>query len=417
MTIEQEEIPKDLELTYYLEGPCQTIENSDVSEINFNDFASIIFCIDTSGSMSCTKPVLGVFKFMNKNPKKPNNENLTFVSRLEFIQAAVELQISNILNNTPNKKVGLVCFGNKVTVLGDGSCREVIPNEAIFEFDGIMNFANSNRGLFMNNNISQSHERLTFELMKLKACGGTALGPALLASILISSEGGKGSSVVICTDGLANEGIGSFENNADQDGFYKEIANIAQDLGVSVSVISIEGQECRLESLEVVTEQTGGSISKVASETITTELENILANNVIATQVVVSGFLHRAVKFNMEPENLLAFNGSKIVKTVGNATFNSSFSLSYSLKSNEELNQLEINKAKIQNIPFQALVKYTTLDGRKCLRAITKIMPVTFDRNDVDEADIEILARCGRRKAVKLAKEGKLKEAKENADM
>jgi hypothetical protein len=53
------------------------------------------------------------------------------------------------------------------------------------------------------------------------------------------------------------------------------------------------------------------------------------------------------------------------------------------------------------------LVKYTTLDGRKCLRAITKIMPVTFDRNDVDEADIEILARCGRRKAVKTCKRRK----------
>lgn len=39
------------------------------------------------------------------------------------------------------------------------------------------------------------------------------MGPALLASVLLASEGKPGSAVIICTDGLANKGLGSFEGN------------------------------------------------------------------------------------------------------------------------------------------------------------------------------------------------------------
>jgi hypothetical protein len=41
--------------------------------------------------------------------------------------------------------------------------------------------------------------------------GVTALGPSLLVSSLIAAEqGGPGSEILVCTDGLANHGIGSF---------------------------------------------------------------------------------------------------------------------------------------------------------------------------------------------------------------
>jgi len=48
---------------------------------------------------------------------------------------------------------------------------------------------------------------------KLEEKGKTALGPGLLSSLGMASKGKKGSTVVICTDGLANVGIGSMEND------------------------------------------------------------------------------------------------------------------------------------------------------------------------------------------------------------
>ena len=47
---------------------------------------------------------------------------------------------------------------------------------------------------------------------KMKASGSSALGSAVLISIAMASQGSKGSSVVICTDGLANVGLGTLEN-------------------------------------------------------------------------------------------------------------------------------------------------------------------------------------------------------------
>jgi len=37
------------------------------------------------------------------------------------------------------------------------------------------------------------------------------MGPALLTSIGIASQGAPGSQVVLCTDGLANVGLGAFD--------------------------------------------------------------------------------------------------------------------------------------------------------------------------------------------------------------
>jgi len=40
--------------------------------------------------------------------------------------------------------------------------------------------------------------------------GTTALGPAVLTSVAMASKGAPGSQVIVCTDGMANVGLGSF---------------------------------------------------------------------------------------------------------------------------------------------------------------------------------------------------------------
>jgi len=47
--------------------------------------------------------------------------------------------------------------------------------------------------------------------MSLEETGPTALGPALASAIALAANGNPGSSVVLCTDGLANVGLGSFD--------------------------------------------------------------------------------------------------------------------------------------------------------------------------------------------------------------
>ncbi len=42
--------------------------------------------------------------------------------------------------------------------------------------------------------------------------GSTALGPGLLVSVSLAARGKPGSKVIICTDGMANLGVGSIES-------------------------------------------------------------------------------------------------------------------------------------------------------------------------------------------------------------
>ena len=66
----------------------------------------------------------------------------------------------------------------------------------------------------------------------LEEGGATALGPALYYSILIASRK-KGSQVILCTDGLANKGVGSLENDKQEEisRFYNEMAETALKAG------------------------------------------------------------------------------------------------------------------------------------------------------------------------------------------
>lgn len=82
--------------------------------------------------------------------------------------------------------------------------------------------------------------------MNVRTEGTTAMGPATLTSIMLASQHRIGSNVVICTDGEANEGIGSFcswgygntQNSAD---FYKRMGLLAANSGVSVNLIAVVG--------------------------------------------------------------------------------------------------------------------------------------------------------------------------------
>jgi hypothetical protein len=52
---------------------------------------------------------------------------------------------------------------------------------------------------------------------------------------------------------------------------------MAKERGVAVSVVSIEGEECRLENLGVVAELTGGDVTKVDPEHLHENFANILS--------------------------------------------------------------------------------------------------------------------------------------------
>ncbi len=66
--------------------------------------------------------------------------------------------------------------------------------------------------------------------LRLEEGGATALGPALYYSVLEASKK-NGSQVILCTDGLANKGIGNLDDTESGSLFYKELSSYAKTNG------------------------------------------------------------------------------------------------------------------------------------------------------------------------------------------
>jgi hypothetical protein len=46
---------------------------------------------------------------------------MTYVSRLQCVQSAIDSQLESMQKNNADRKIGLVTFNNEVTIIGDGT--------------------------------------------------------------------------------------------------------------------------------------------------------------------------------------------------------------------------------------------------------------------------------------------------------
>lgn len=431
INLEEEEIPKEDTLDFILMSPEQVVE-SDSNLNNSDKDITIVFCIDVSGSMCVTQPMEGNFALKGKIANAfegfgdfdmseqflPGEDNVTYVSRLQCVQAAIESQLEEMQKYAPDRKVGIVTFNNEVTIIGDGTTdTQSITGDRLSNFQTCYDIG-ENLQSKMTKTISETSQALTDKLMKIEETGPTALGPALIASIGLASGGKPGSKVIICTDGLSNVGIGSLDtkNEAElllADGFYTQAGSIAKEKGIGVSVISIQGEECRIESLSAVAELTEGNVTRVDPANLTQDFANILHNPIIATQVSVVVKMHNGLTFRNEEEGLI--DKSTLRKDLGNVNNETEMTFEFSLRQPEELKELGIDPTSQEKISFQTQINYTAPDGMKCLRVITAQQDITNDRKDAEkDMDFRVLGTNAAQQSSKLASKGDYRKAQAN---
>jgi len=118
IAIEAEEIPKTDCIDYFIQSKSQTDKNFKNS--SYNDEEKVIFTFDTSGSMCVSEPVVGKHKFKGNANFESNmkelqkfgdnsdqhfgntSKNVTYISRLQCLQAAIENNLENMKTLTPN---------------------------------------------------------------------------------------------------------------------------------------------------------------------------------------------------------------------------------------------------------------------------------------------------------------------------
>ena len=145
----------------------------------------------------------------------------------------------------------------------------------------------------------------------------------MLSSLEIAAKGSPGSSVILCTDGLANIGIGQLEPYSEEKKqFYIELGEWAKSKNITVNIITIKGEGCKMEAIGKLAELTNGNVKVVNPEKLSDDFANVLKDEVVGLNVEVKVMLHRAMTFRNEQAENLKDEGRILQKLIANATKN-----------------------------------------------------------------------------------------------
>ena len=417
INIEEEEKPKTESVTYVLskpplvaESPGEETKVEEEEKKDHSDETSVIFCIDISGSMDQGQSVGKKLKYMR---------SATYATRLECVKLAIDSQIESMVASCPNRKVGFVLFEDAVHVLGD--CAEkphIIPSLLMGEYGPLLEHAHSLSGR-VNIPIKDSQKALKTALEEMHTIGCTALGPGLVAAMGLAAKGKPGSRVIICTDGLANVGLGAVTGGAQSAetlAFYEQIGNYAKERGIAIDVLSLVASECRLDMLSPIANLTGGNILRVDPSKLSDDFAALLSERVLATEAILRVQLHKVLEFRGEDADNLKSGGSIMEKPVGNITSESKTTFEYMLKRPDQLKLIEdVDIDNLNQIPFQTQITFTTMEGMRCVRVISMVNEITQKK---EEAKEEIVAEVLKANAVqqtgKMAMRGEIRAAQAN---
>ncbi|KAJ8392177.1 hypothetical protein AAFF_G00077450 [Aldrovandia affinis] len=331
-------------------------EDSDGDYINLEDML-VVFCVDISGSMSVTSEVCA-----GSSVRSP-----TYVSRLQSVQDALQRSLSSLLQKSPQRRVALVTFNDEVTVYGDGTGVPLsIRDWSLMDFDYLKM---QGEKFSTPHCIAESIHPLTQKIKELCEHGATALGPAALVSISMASRY-RGSKVIICTDGQANIGLGELEQAQTctySPYFYSQLAKEAVDSGVIVSVLTFKGTDCRLAEVGRLADETGGRVNIVNISSLSTEIQSVLADNILATNVTATLLSADGMYFPYEDES-----AHKLVREIGNVTEGAEITFQFAVKPESIESFLRRDR-----VPFQLQLEFKTRELQKVTRIVTDQRRVT----------------------------------------
>lgn len=383
---------------------------------------AVVFAIDTSGSMCVTKQISGNLRLRGDRradlerhlaegdatdqrlPGQPRG--VTYVSRMQSVQAAIDHQLEAMSTSDASARVGLVTFSGDVCVVGDGFAEpRFVAGDRLNDATAL---AQVGASCALSKPLSESRDTLVERLFALEENGPTALGPAAAVSLALISQYGAGGRIVLCTDGLANVGVGSLDGGgkaADVEAFYMGLGHEAAAKGILIDVVGIAGDGCDLETLGNMSDLTGGSVLKVEPERLAENFAGMLKSTLIASKVEVNIQLHRGLRLrNMDTP--AANNTHRCTIAVGNVTADSELSFEYEALPAEVRVTMGL-PADLATLPFQLQIKYTRPDGTRLLRVVTAEQMATRNRQEAErQAKPSIIASHATKQSAAMARKG-----------
>jgi len=326
------------------------------------------------------------------------------MTRLQCVQTAVSQQLEALQRQQPDSTVVIVTFGAEVCVYTDGGNRALVARRAHAQEADLLA-----KGQELSSHCSEHvldvAERLEATIAGLKPSGNTALGPALAVAVGLSS-GRAGSKIVLCTDGMANNGVGAITNRSQVVEFYGDIGRRAAEEGTSISVITMEGEDCSMENLGTCADLTGGQVEMVDLQALSTKVGAMLANVTLGTGLQVVCIGGAGISFIGQSACVQKGLAHVVTQAVGTATGRTDLTLKL-----EALADLACNCES--STPLQLQLRYTRPDGEEILQVITAKPSVCRNRDDA-ELDINgtSVGLTAIHSAARLAQQGEYRAAR-----
>mmetsp|Transcript_79435 Transcript_79435/g.199620 ORF Transcript_79435/g.199620 Transcript_79435/m.199620 type:complete len:1284 (+) Transcript_79435:52-3903(+) len=344
----------------------------------------VIFCVDISASMSCAIRLEGGGS----------------ATRLECVQAAVAQQLEALERQHPDCAAVVVTFGAEVCIYTDGGNRSLVARRA-HDCEADLIAKGQELGSACSEPVSRVGQRLRSTVSRLRPCGNTALGPALAVGVGLA-RGRPGSKIVLCTDGMANNGVGAIRNRGEACPFYGDIARRAAEEGTCISVVTMEGEDCSMENLGICADLTGGQVEMVDLQTLSTKVGTMLADRIVATGLNLTVIVGAKDSFKDDIKAINKGSASATTLALGNATSKSTLTIG-----------LNLQGFRGTSVPVQIQLRYVGPKGEQVTQVLTSCRHITPHRDEA-EADINgvAVALNGIHHAARMAQLGEYRAAR-----
>eukprot|EP01133_Synstelium_polycarpum_P002265 gene2265-2567_t len=394
--IEKDEIPGKDQVEYILSAPTVGLDAN-------KDESIIVYCIDVSGSMGITTEVPALqseWKSLRSGDRNASPSGPSYISRLECVQSSLPTMLDRLVLQYPNKRVVLITFSDQVVVHGNVDSKDsgiTVAGDKLDEYDTLVEIGKSFNYASLPT-VSSSNSLMKDRIKKLEPVQSTALGPALLIATAIANQRPLGE-VVICTDGMPNVGLGAIEELplAPARAFYERVTMLANSNKTSVSILGISGCEIDLGVIGRVAESTKGTVTTIHPLEMAREIRKLTQNPVVATDVEVSLVLHPSLELSRYDSKACL---SRIVLDFANVTAETDLSFMFRSRARSAKDPV------MREYPFQVQIKYTKLDGMRCMRVLSASKLSTTKLEDAERnANISLLGLAFTQHCAKMAAE------------
>ena len=373
-------------------------------------------CVDELDSMSYNSGYSGSSGGIGNSYDMPDEFNGYKLSRLEMIKFSIYSMINKLLNESPNIKVGLVTFETYVAIYGDCFEEKKIIKEVNDE-NKIKSFGDE-YSFLISNPISKSSNFILSRLFSIKSLGSTALGPGIITSLSLLKNVKKGSRIFLCTDGLANEGIGAIKKNeADENKlFYEKIGEEAEKKGISINLITFKDAHSDIEILMKMVEKSGGEITRVTPDKIVEQFSGLVESNIIGVDTNLEIIMPNILKFRNENNQKLENFESKYKNVIGNIKSNMIDYFEFKFKKSRFLSDMNLNLNNLKKLPIQCIIEYKDKNNGKYIKVFTELKSVSSNKEEIlKQANLRIVSGNAIQKSAKMAMEGNYRKAQINS--